>query len=84
MNEREIKRKEMQDHLDAQKTQKDRNVMGQFSTPFPLALDMMTYMLPIEFSKYIQLIKFKMTHKVNLQLSEFSKTRGSPRNPCHG
>ena len=41
-------------------------------------------MLPIEFSKYIQLIKFKMTHKVNLQLSEFSKTRGSPRNPCHG
>ena len=41
-------------------------------------------LLPIEFSKYIQLIKFKMTHKVNLQLSEFSKTRGSPRNPCHG
>lgn len=40
--------------------------------------------LPIEFSKYIQLIKLKMTHKVNLQLSEFSKTRGSPRNPCHG
>ena len=34
----------MQDHLDAQKTQKDRNVMGQFSTPFPLALDIMTYM----------------------------------------
>ena len=44
MDEREIRRKEMQDHLDAQKTQKDRNVMGQFSTPFPLALDMMTYM----------------------------------------
>ena len=44
MNEIEIRRKEMQDHLDAQKTQKDRNVMGQFSTPFPLALDMMTYM----------------------------------------
>ncbi|MBR1400955.1 MAG: Eco57I restriction-modification methylase domain-containing protein [Prevotella sp.] len=44
MNEREIKRKEMQDSLDAQKTQKDRNVLGQFSTPFPLALDMMTYM----------------------------------------
>ena len=43
-----------------------------------------SYLLPIEFSKYIQLIKFKMTHKVNLQLSEFSKTRGSPRNPCHG
>lgn len=44
MNEREIRRKEMQDCLDAQKTQKDRNVMGQFSTPYPLALDMMTYM----------------------------------------
>ena len=42
------------------------------------------FLLPIGFSKYIQLIKFKMTHKVNLQLSEFSKTRGSPRNPCHG
>lgn len=34
----------MQDRLDAQKTQKDRNLMGQFSTPYPLALDMMTYM----------------------------------------
>ena len=34
----------MQDGLDAQKTQKDRNVLGQFSTPFPLALDMMKYM----------------------------------------
>ena len=44
MTEREIKRKEMQNHLDAQKTQKDRNVMGQFSTPFPLALDIMKYM----------------------------------------
>lgn len=41
-------------------------------------------LLPIEFSKYIQLIKIKMTHKVNLLLSLFSKTRGSPRNPCHG
>lgn len=44
MNEREIKRKQMQDALDAQKTQKDRNVMGQFSTPYPLALDIMQYM----------------------------------------
>lgn len=34
----------MQDALDAQKTQKDRNVMGQFSTPYPLALDIMQYM----------------------------------------
>ena len=40
--------------------------------------------LPIEFSKYIQLIKIKMAHKINLLLSLFSKTRGSPRNPCHG
>ena len=44
MNEREKYRKAMQDGLDAQKTQKDRNVLGQFSTPFPLALDMMKYM----------------------------------------
>lgn len=44
MIERERQRKEMQDGLDAQKTQKDRNVMGQFSTPYPLALDMMQYM----------------------------------------
>lgn len=34
----------MQDRLDAQKTQKDRNVMGQFSTPYSLALEIMTYM----------------------------------------
>lgn len=44
MSDREIKRKEMQDALDAQKTQKDRNMMGQFSTPYPLALDIMQYM----------------------------------------
>ena len=44
MNEKEIRRKEMQVRLDSQKTQKDRNVMGQFSTPFPLAFDMMRYM----------------------------------------
>ena len=47
-------------------------------------IEITPHLLPIGFSKYIQLIKFKMTHKVNLQLSEFSKTRGSPRNPCHG
>ena len=41
-------------------------------------------LLPIEFSKYIWLIKFKMTHKINLPLFESSKTRDSPRNPCHG
>ena len=44
MNERENNRKKMQDGLDAQKTQKERNVMGQFSTPYQLALDMMQYM----------------------------------------
>ena len=44
MNDREIRRKQKQDALDAQKTQKDRNVMGQFSTPYPLALDIMQYM----------------------------------------
>lgn len=44
MNEKEIIRKQKQDALDAQKTQKDRNVMGQFSTPYPLALDIMQYM----------------------------------------
>lgn len=44
MEAREERRKRMQDALDAQKTQKDRNVMGQFSTPYPLALDIMHYM----------------------------------------
>ena len=44
MSEREIRRKKMQDALDAQKTQKERNMMGQFSTPYPLALDIMQYM----------------------------------------
>lgn len=34
----------MQDRLDALKTQKDRNAMGQFSTPYPLAFDIMKYM----------------------------------------
>ena len=34
----------MQDGLDALKTQKERNMMGQYSTPYPLALDMMQYM----------------------------------------
>lgn len=43
MNERENNRKKMQDGLDALKTQKDRNVLGQFSTPYPLALDIMQY-----------------------------------------
>ena len=44
MNEVEQKRKIMQDALDALKTQKERNSMGQFSTPYPLALEIMCYM----------------------------------------
>ena len=44
MNEVEQKRKLMQDALDALKTQKERNSMGQFSTPYPLALEIMRYM----------------------------------------
>ena len=44
MNERENNRKIMQDGLDALKTQKGRNMTGQYSTPYPLALDMMQYM----------------------------------------
>ena len=38
---REERRLEMQMALDAQKTHRERNEMGQFSTPFPLALDIM-------------------------------------------
>jgi len=41
-------------------------------------------LLPIEFSKYIWLIKINMRHKVIFQFFELSGTRGSPRNPCHG
>ncbi len=40
----EIQRKKLQDSLDAQKAPKDRNIMGQYSTPYPLALDIMKYM----------------------------------------
>ena len=44
MKERELKRKSIQDALDEQKSQKERNVMGQFSTPYLLAQDIMRYM----------------------------------------
>ena len=44
MNEIEIRRKTLQDSLDAGKTQKERNLLGQFSTPFPLACDIMLYL----------------------------------------
>ena len=40
----ERKREEMQDRLDRCKSQRQRNVMGQFSTPYPLALDIMKLM----------------------------------------
>lgn len=57
MNDRETIRKEIQDGLDAQKTQKDRNVMGQFSTPYPLALDIMRYMHSVHGSDDASLIE---------------------------
>ena len=44
MDEIEFRRKALQDSLDAGKTQKERNILGQFSTPFPLACDMMLYL----------------------------------------
>lgn len=40
---REDRRHEMQLALDSQKTQLERNELGQFSTPYPLALDMVRY-----------------------------------------
>ncbi len=42
MNETE--RKQIQVLLDSQKTQEERNILGQFSTPYPLALDIMQYL----------------------------------------
>ena len=57
MNERETRRKEIQDGLDVQKTQKDRNVMGQFSTPYPLALDIMRYIHGVHGSNEASLIE---------------------------
>ena len=41
MLDRESRRLAMQNGLDSQKSHPARNKMGQFSTPFPLALDMM-------------------------------------------
>ena len=40
---RESDRKNLQDSLDAQKTQSERNALGQFSTPYCLAVDIMKY-----------------------------------------
>lgn len=39
----ESNRKKLQDFLDAQKTQSERNSLGQFSTPYCLAIDIMKY-----------------------------------------
>lgn len=39
----ESNRKKLQDFLDAQKTQSERNALGQFSTPYCLAVDIMKY-----------------------------------------
>lgn len=47
MNLLEKRRKELQDRLDGMKTQQERNEKGQFSTPYPLALDMMKFMRSI-------------------------------------
>ena len=47
-NALEVRREELQHTLDAQKTQKQRNVMGQFATPFPLACDIMKYMRSLD------------------------------------
>ena len=57
MHEKEIERKKMQDRLDAQKTQKERNVMGQFSTPYSLAFDIMTYMRQLQGTDKVSFIE---------------------------
>jgi adenine-specific DNA-methyltransferase len=46
----EIRRQELQAELDRQKTQEERNIMGQFSTPIALANDILTHVKNI-FSK---------------------------------
>lgn len=43
----EEKRNHLQQFLDSQKSQEERNVMGQFSTPFPLAMDIVSYALSL-------------------------------------
>ena len=39
----EEKRLELQQTLDGQKSQRERNLLGQFSTPYPLAKEMVDY-----------------------------------------
>jgi hypothetical protein len=43
IKEFEIKRQNLQIELDGRKTQKERNVLGQFSTPNPLAIDILKF-----------------------------------------
>lgn len=43
LTHKEERRLEVQASLDAMKSQAERNRMGQFATPFPLALDILSY-----------------------------------------
>lgn len=43
IEETEVQRAALQDHLDSQKTATERNELGQFATPPSLALDMLAY-----------------------------------------
>ena len=47
MNRLEKEREELQQRLDSQKTQKERNRLGQFATPYALARDIMEMMKPM-------------------------------------
>lgn len=39
----ELRRQSIQRHLDSQKTPRQRNILGQFATPYPLALEVVQY-----------------------------------------
>lgn len=43
MMDREQRRKSVQSYLDGQKSHAERNLLGQFSTPYPLAVEIMNY-----------------------------------------
>ena len=43
IKEIEIERQTLQTELDGRKSQKERNVLGQFSTPTPLAIDILRF-----------------------------------------
>ena len=42
----EARRQMMQDELDLHKPHKERNMMGQFATPYDLAVEIMEYVRP--------------------------------------